>query len=44
MVRENPTREATLGQLLDETVAKWPNRDAVVYVDRDLRLSWRLAS
>ncbi len=41
MVRENPTREATLGQLLDETVAKWPNHDAVVYVDRDLRLSWR---
>jgi fatty-acyl-CoA synthase len=41
MGRENPTREATLGQLLDETVAKWPNRDAVVYVDRDFRLSWR---
>lgn len=41
MPRENPTREATLGQLLDETVAKWPNRDAVVYVDRDFRLSWR---
>jgi len=41
MPRENPTREATLGQLLDETVAKWPNRDAVVYVDRDFRLTWR---
>lgn len=41
MPRENPTREATLGQLLDETVAKWPNLDAVVYVDRDFRLSWR---
>ncbi len=41
MGRENPTREAPLGQLLDEAVAKWPNRDAVVYVDRDFRLSWR---
>ncbi|MCK9241405.1 AMP-binding protein [Desulfocurvus sp.] len=33
--------DVTLGQLLDETVAKWPHRDAVIYVDRDFRLSWR---
>lgn len=32
--------DVTLGQLLDETAAKWPDRDAVVYVDRDFRLSW----
>ncbi|HWR04462.1 MAG TPA: AMP-binding protein [Humidesulfovibrio sp.] len=41
MPREQAIREATLGQILDETVAKWPNRDAVVYVDRDYRLTWR---
>jgi len=41
MAREQAIREATLGQLLDETVAAWPNRDAVVYVDREFRLTWR---
>ena len=41
MPRTEPIREATLGQLLDETVDKWPGRDAVVYVDRDFRLTWR---
>ncbi len=41
MPREHALREATLGQLLDETVAKWPERDAVVYVDREYRLTWR---
>ncbi len=41
MPREQAIREATLGQILDETVAKWPNRDALVYVDRDFRLTWR---
>jgi fatty-acyl-CoA synthase len=34
-------RELTLGQLLDETVAKYPDNDAVIYVDRDFRLTWR---
>jgi len=33
--------DVTLGQILDETVAKWPHRDAVVYVDRDFRLTWK---
>ncbi len=28
-------RELTLGQLLDEAVEKWPDQEAVVYVDRD---------
>jgi fatty-acyl-CoA synthase len=34
-------RERTLGQILDETVAKWPDNEAVVYVDRDFRLTYR---
>lgn len=41
MPRKDPIREVTIGQLLDETVAAWPGRDAVVYVDRDYRLTWR---
>jgi len=41
MPREQAIRELTLGQILDETVAKWPERDAVVYVDREFRLTWR---
>lgn len=31
----------TLGQLLDETIAKYPDNEAIVYVDRDFRLTWR---
>ena len=34
------TRERTLGELLDETVARYPHNSAVVYVDRDYRQSW----
>ena len=34
-------REATLGQLLDETVARFPHREALVYVDRNYRMTWR---
>ena len=34
-------REKTLGQLLDEAIAKAPDNDAVVYVDRDYRLTWK---
>jgi len=41
MVREEVTREATLGQLLDETVAKYPDNEAIVYTDRDYRETWR---
>ena len=36
-----PVRDITLGQLLDETVARFPDNEAVVYVDRDFRLTWR---
>ncbi len=34
-------KEMTLGQILDETVAKYPDNEAVVYVDRDFRLTYR---
>jgi len=34
-------REATLGQILDETVGRWPEREAVVYADRNYRLTWQ---
>ncbi len=40
MPRDNITREATIGQLLDEVVAQVPDQDAVVYVDRDYRMTW----
>lgn len=41
MVREEVTREATLGQLLDETVERCPDNEAIVYADRDYRQTWR---
>ncbi len=34
-------REITLGTLLDEAVESFPDNDAVVYVDRDFRLTYR---
>ena len=34
-------REKTLGQVLDETIAKFPDNDAVIYVDRDYRQTYR---
>jgi len=34
-------RELTLGQLLDETIEKYPDTEAVVYVDRNFRLTYR---
>ena len=40
MVRHEITREATLGQLLDETVVKYPDNEAIVYADRDYRETW----
>nr|WP_306600965.1 AMP-binding protein [Geothrix sp. 21YS21S-2] len=35
------TRELTIGQALDAAVAAHPGQDAVVYADRDYRLTWR---
>jgi fatty-acyl-CoA synthase len=37
---EVAVRDLTLGQILDMAVAAHPDQDAVVYVDRDYRLSW----
>jgi fatty-acyl-CoA synthase len=37
----NDLKSATLGQMLDRAVARYPDNDAVVYVDRDFRLSYR---
>ena len=34
------TRNYTLGQLLDQTIARCGENDAVVYSDRDFRLTW----
>src|SRR6056297_1351952 len=34
-------REITLGQMLDESIAAHPDNDAVVYVDRDYRLTYK---
>jgi fatty-acyl-CoA synthase len=34
-------RSTTLGQLLDQAIEKFPDRDAIVYVDRDYRLTYR---
>ena len=33
-------QKKTLGQILDETVAKYPDNDAFIYADRDLRQTW----
>lgn len=33
--------ENTIGDVLDEITAKYPENDALVYVDRDLRLNYR---
>lgn len=34
-------RNITLGKLLDEAIERWPDNEAVVYVDRDLRMTYR---
>ncbi len=34
-------REWTLGQVLDHTVVRYPDNDALVYPDRGYRLTWR---
>ncbi len=40
-VTPNDLQSATLGDLLDQAVARHPDNDAVVYVDRNLRLTYR---
>ena len=34
-------KPSTLGQLLDQAVASHPDNDAIIYVDRDFRLTYR---
>ncbi|MFZ2448762.1 MAG: AMP-binding protein [Syntrophobacteraceae bacterium] len=39
---ESPVLQSlTLGQILDNTISKYPDNDAVVYYDRDFRLTYR---
>jgi fatty-acyl-CoA synthase len=37
----SPLQSLTLGQILDRTIAAYPDNDAVVYFDRDYRLTYR---
>ena len=39
--RDAVLRDITLGRLLDDTVAQNPDGEALVYADRDYRLTWR---
>ncbi len=41
MATDSGLREITLGDLLDETAAKFGDHDALVYADRDFRLTYR---
>ncbi|KAB2890352.1 MAG: AMP-binding protein [Desulfobulbaceae bacterium] len=41
MEKTLPLLDITLGQMLDQTVARFPDNDAIVYVDRDFRLNYR---
>ncbi len=38
---EHDLKQATLGQLLDQAIAAHPDNDAVIYVDRNFRLTYR---
>ena len=40
-MEEQMFQNVTMGQLLDSTIAKYPDNDAVVYPDRDFRLTYR---
>jgi fatty-acyl-CoA synthase len=41
MATDSGLREITLGDLLEETAAKYGDHDALVYADRDFRLTYR---
>ncbi len=41
MPRNEIVREVTLGQILKETVDRYPDEDAVAYVDREYKQTWR---
>ncbi|MDD2388446.1 MAG: AMP-binding protein [Desulfobacterales bacterium] len=38
---ETNIRSYTFGRMLDETIEKFPDNDALIYVDRDFRLTYR---
>ncbi|MCQ2444834.1 MAG: AMP-binding protein, partial [Mailhella sp.] len=35
-----PCRELTLGQILDDTASRFPDRDALIYLGHDYRQTW----
>ena len=39
-MKEFAVQELTLGQLLENTAARFPDNDAVIHADRDLRQTW----
>jgi len=41
MTESNGLKELTLGQILDQTVQRYPDGEVLVYVDRDFRLTYR---
>jgi fatty-acyl-CoA synthase len=41
MPRDEIVREITLGRILAETVAKYPDETAVAYVERDYKQTWK---
>jgi len=41
MKRKDITTEETLGELLEKRAKEFPDVDAVVYVDRDYRMTWK---
>ncbi len=40
-MNDKQLRNLTLGQILDDTIAAHPDNEAIVYVDRDYRLTYR---
>ena len=40
-MENHPLPSNTLGQLLDQAIAQAPDNEAIVYVDRDFRLTYR---
>lgn len=41
MSENHALRSLTLGQILDRAIAEFPDNEAIVYVDRDFRLTYR---
>ncbi|MDR0334571.1 MAG: AMP-binding protein [Methanomassiliicoccaceae archaeon] len=41
MKRKEITTNETLGELLEKRAAEFPDHDAIVYVDRDFRMTWK---